>query len=122
MRIADWINRECPESIRLSRSQPGHLTSQQFLDRVRVARSLRRKETDAEKRLWWALRARIPGYRFRRQHPIGRFIVDFACPSSKLIIEIDGSQHILHQQADAQRAAELARAGYRVISSGATTC
>jgi very-short-patch-repair endonuclease len=61
------------------------------------------------------LRDRIPQHRFRRQHPIGRFIVDFACPARKLAIELDGSQHMLRSTADAQRTAELARAGYRVI-------
>ena len=83
--------------------------------RTNLARSLRRKATDAEKRLWWVLRDRISEYRFRRQHPIGRFVVDFACPACKLVIEIDGSQHMSRQGEDAQRTAELARAGYRVI-------
>jgi very-short-patch-repair endonuclease len=46
--------------------------------RTRVARRLRRDATDAENRLWWALREQLPEFRFRRQHPIGAYIVDFA--------------------------------------------
>ncbi|MBV9017980.1 MAG: endonuclease domain-containing protein [Alphaproteobacteria bacterium] len=83
--------------------------------RTKIARSLRRRETEAEKRLWWALRHHVTGYRFRRQHPIGRFIVDFACPACKLVIEIHGSQHMTNDEADARRTGELAGAGYRVI-------
>jgi very-short-patch-repair endonuclease len=83
--------------------------------RTKVARRLRRETTDAERELWRALRERLPGYRFRRQHPIARFVVDFACPASKLAIEIDGGQHTLREAEDALRTAELARRGYRVI-------
>jgi len=54
-------------------------------------------------------------HRFRRQHPIGRYIVDFACPGLKLAIELDGGQHALRQKEDAARTAELARRGYRLI-------
>jgi very-short-patch-repair endonuclease len=57
----------------------------------------------------------LPRYRFRRQHPIGRFVVDFACPQLKLAIEIDGGQHATMETQDRLRTAELARRGYRVI-------
>ena len=58
------------------------------------ARSMRRNLTDAELKLWHELRAhRLMGLSFRRQYPIGHYIVDFACPSKRLIIELDGSQH-----------------------------
>jgi len=57
----------------------------------------------------------LPQYRFRRQHPIGRFVVDFACPQRKLAIEIDGSQHATNEARDRSRTTELARRGYRVI-------
>ena len=97
------------------RGAPLMTEAKRLRPRSKFARSLRRKATDAEKRLWWVLRDRIPQHRFRRQHPIGRFIVDFACPARKLAIELDGSQHMLRSTADAQRTAELARAGYRVI-------
>jgi very-short-patch-repair endonuclease len=83
--------------------------------RTVVARSLRRNATDAERRLWWTLRDLLPQYRFRRQHPIGRFVVDFACPRRKLAIEIDGSQHATNEAQDRSRTTELARRGYRVI-------
>ncbi len=59
-----------------------------------IARKLRKSETVAEKRLWQELRKlRTRGYHFRRQHPIDTYIVDFACLSQMLIIEVDGCQH-----------------------------
>ncbi len=59
-----------------------------------TARALRKKETIAEKRLWKQLRTlRVQGYHFRRQAPIDGFIVDFACLSHRLLIEVDGIQH-----------------------------
>jgi very-short-patch-repair endonuclease len=58
------------------------------------ARAMRRNMTDAEPKLWHELRAhRLMGFSFRRQFPIGHYIVDFACPSKRLIVEADGSQH-----------------------------
>jgi len=63
--------------------------------------------------LWRALRGSALPYRFRRQHPIGRRIADFACPARKLVIELDGGQHAV--VTDAARTAELAAHGYRVI-------
>ena len=83
--------------------------------RTRRARRLRREATDVERLLWHALRARLIGWKFRRQHPIGKRIIDFACPQAKLAIELDGSQHALEQDADEQRTAELMRYGYRVL-------
>jgi very-short-patch-repair endonuclease len=83
--------------------------------RTHIARRLRRDATDVERRLWLALREQLPQYRFRRQHPIGGYIVDFACPVRKLAIEIDGGQHAAQQGADAARTAELGRRGYRVV-------
>jgi very-short-patch-repair endonuclease len=83
--------------------------------RTEIARRLRRDATDIEKILWRALRERIGFWKFRRQHPIGRRIADFACPACKLVIELDGGQHAERTEADDRRAAELARYGYRVI-------
>jgi very-short-patch-repair endonuclease len=81
-----------------------------------LARRLRADSTDAEKILWRALRDRLPLYKFRRQHPIGNRIADFACPEKKLVIELDGSQHADEiAAADEKRTAELAAHGYRVI-------
>lgn len=83
--------------------------------RTRTARRLRRAATDAEIRLWRALSDAFPGKGFRRQHPIGRCIVDFACPAHKLAIEIDGGQHAEQLTADELRTEEIARHGYGVI-------
>ncbi len=80
-----------------------------------IARKLRADSTGAEHILWRALRERIPLYKFRRQHPIGNRIADFACPEKKLVIELDGSQHIDELAADEKRTEELAARGYRVI-------
>jgi len=83
--------------------------------RTLVARRLRRDATDVEQRLWRVLRSTGLPWKFRRQHPIGRRVVDFACPARKLAIELDGGQHATRQDADAQRSAELARHFYRVV-------
>jgi very-short-patch-repair endonuclease len=80
-----------------------------------VARRLRRDTTEAEKRLWRGLRELDLRVRFRRQHPIGQYVADFACPSAKLAIELDGGQHAAQADADAARTATLVRHGYRVI-------
>jgi very-short-patch-repair endonuclease len=72
--------------------------------------------TDAERRLWSRLRRRqLHGRRFRRQHPIGPFIADFACPEEKLVIELDGGQHADRKEQDAARTRWLAARGYRVL-------
>jgi very-short-patch-repair endonuclease len=76
---------------------------------------LRRDATDAERRLWSALRdRRLRGYRFRRQHSIGDFIVDFACTRHRLIVEADGGQHS-DNDADLRRTAWLESEGWRVL-------
>jgi very-short-patch-repair endonuclease len=79
------------------------------------ARRLRRDATDVESRLWRALREKCPQWKFRRQHPIGKRVVDFACPERRLAIELDGGQHAEQSEADELRSAELAQSGYRVI-------
>lgn len=79
------------------------------------ARRLRRCSTDAERKLWNALRKlRLP-YKVRRQNPIGRHIADFAIPACKIVIEIDGGQHALVYEQDASRTRSLEARGYRVI-------
>ena len=76
---------------------------------MRRARRLRREMTAAERRLWQRLRHRqVRGYEFRRQHPLGRFIVDFYCPEAKLVIEIDGDSHADQRDYDAERSRWLA--------------
>jgi adenine-specific DNA-methyltransferase len=71
---------------------------------------------DAERVLWRSLRGKqVLGYRFRRQHPMGKYIVDFICLERKLITEVDGRQHAETEEADAVRTAWLQSVGYRVI-------
>jgi very-short-patch-repair endonuclease len=83
---------------------------------IRDARQMRKNPTDAERRLWSYLRGRQGnGFKFRRQHPIGPFIVDFCCIEKKLVIELDGEQHLDAQQYDASRTEQLQKEGYRVI-------
>jgi very-short-patch-repair endonuclease len=72
--------------------------------------------TDAERKLWYALRYKtLPGLRFRRQMPVGNYIVDFCCLKSKLIIEVDGGQHAARQQYDLARTRFLESRGFRVL-------
>jgi very-short-patch-repair endonuclease len=81
------------------------------------ARSLRKNPTEAEQRLWWHLRhsLRMPGTHFRRQVRIGPYIADFACHKLKLVIEVDGGQHVADAARDARRTAVLDQHGYRVL-------
>ncbi len=80
------------------------------------ARELRQRMTPSENKLWSTLRGRqIEGLKFRRQHPIGPYIVDFFCAKHRLVIEIDGAIHDCQLQADEQRTAELVVRGYKVI-------
>jgi uroporphyrinogen-III synthase len=79
------------------------------------ARDLRQTETASEQAAWRLLRnLRLKGFKFRRQHPVGQYIVDFCCPQRRLIIELDGSVHGQPRQArrDTMRDAHLARMGY----------
>jgi very-short-patch-repair endonuclease len=83
---------------------------------IQNARELRKSLTGAEQRLWYVLRNRQSGViKFRRQHPIGKYIVDFYCPQSRLIIEIDGDSHGDSQEYDRQRTEWLKSQGYQVI-------
>ncbi|WP_442578382.1 endonuclease domain-containing protein [Mesorhizobium sp. ASY16-5R] len=82
------------------------------------ARKMRHVHTDAELKLWNELRAhRLMGLSFRRQMPIAGYIVDFACPSKKLIVEVDGSQHAEAgaAKADEMRTAKLQGLGWTVL-------
>lgn len=80
------------------------------------ARELRRDATEAEDRLWYRLRSRRLGnFKFRRQVWIGPFIVDFLCMDARLVVEVDGSQHLDDAAYDDNRTAFLATKGYRVI-------
>jgi very-short-patch-repair endonuclease len=80
-----------------------------------LAKVLRRKMTDAEQRLWYQLRAhRFAGHKFKRQVPIGPYIVDFACLGRKLILEVDGGQHA-ESLTDKKRDAWLKMQGFEVL-------
>ena len=81
-----------------------------------TARMLRKNQTDAERALWQRLRNRqLLGVKFRRQVPIKGYVADFAALEIKLIIELDGSQHIDNKEADEIRTGFLQREGYKVI-------
>ena len=81
-----------------------------------AALRLRREETRAEAILWQALRnRRLGGLRFRRQHPVGRFVLDFYCPDAKLVIELDGPVHEAQLDRDAARTAHLEAYGYTIL-------
>jgi very-short-patch-repair endonuclease len=80
-----------------------------------TAQRLRRELTDAERKLWSALRNRqVEGAKFRRQQPIGPFIADFVCQEHRLIVEADGGQHS-GSIADDRRTGFLEGKGYRVL-------
>ncbi|MXY22337.1 MAG: endonuclease domain-containing protein [Dehalococcoidia bacterium] len=80
------------------------------------ARQLRKNLTDAERALWEILRKRqVSGYRFRRQAPIGPYIVDFVCFENRLVIEVDGGHHADQVDYDTARTAWLETEGFRMI-------
>jgi very-short-patch-repair endonuclease len=82
------------------------------------ARELRNNSTGPERYLWKLLsRLRSEGIKFRRQQPVGKYIVDFFCPASKLIVELDGSQHHVAENAayDQERTQWLEERGYCVL-------
>ena len=79
------------------------------------ARVLRRDMTDAERKLWSGLRGEQLGFKFRRQHPLGNFIADFACLDPKLIVELDGSQHVDNQAYDMAREAFFKAQSFAVL-------
>jgi very-short-patch-repair endonuclease len=83
--------------------------------KLHFARALRREPTEVEKVMWRLLRNRqFANIKFRRQYPVGPFVADFACPSQRVIIELDGSQHA-ENVSDQRRDAYLVRNGWRVL-------
>ena len=83
-----------------------------------LARNLRKNMTDAEEKLWFQIRRKqILGVQFYRQRPIGQYITDFYAPTQKLVIELDGSQHLEGEamQLDMQRTAFLESIGISVV-------
>ena len=84
------------------------------MKQIKRARELRRASTDAEMKLWSHLRNRqFHDLKFRRQVPLGRFIVDFYCHEAQLIVEVDGGQH--SDEVDCSRKAWLESEGYRIV-------
>ncbi|GJL95731.1 MAG: endonuclease [Hyphococcus sp.] len=82
------------------------------------AKHLRKNQTNAERLFWRAVKVkRLNGFKFRRQHPLGSYVVDFICLEKKLIIELDGSQHAMEGQSihDAARTQWLETIGFTVI-------
>jgi very-short-patch-repair endonuclease len=86
-------------------------------EKTRVAaRAMRRAPTEAEALLWNHLRNRhLAGFRFRRQHPIDRFVVDFCCPAVRLVVEVDGGIHKGMQEQDRARERFLRELGFDVV-------
>ena len=83
-----------------------------------AARTLRRNQTDAERKLWHHLRdRRLDGWKFRRQHSVGPYVLDLYCAEAKLVAELDGGQHDFdaHRAHDEARTAYLERQGLKVI-------
>lgn len=94
----------------------GYLERMGTEKKIRAARILRQRETDLEHQLWQQLRNRKTSpFKFRRQHPIGPYVVDSACPAAKLVIEIDGYWHKVRAAADNFRTDRLRDHGYEVV-------
>jgi very-short-patch-repair endonuclease len=80
------------------------------------ARRLRNESTDVERRLWHFLRRQqLAGYKFRRQYPLAGYIADFVCVPARLVVELDGGQHLDALAYDQRRTEALQREGYRVL-------
>jgi very-short-patch-repair endonuclease len=83
---------------------------------VAAARRLRQNLTPAEQKLWQALKNRqLNGLKFRCQHPVGLFIVDFYCPQCRLVVELDGEIHDHQVDYDTARTEQLKQFGYQVV-------
>jgi very-short-patch-repair endonuclease len=83
---------------------------------IKLAKTLRKKMTEAERKLWGRLKTKqIEGLRFRRQEPIGEYIVDFACYEKRIIIELDGDGHLLKVEKDNERDDWFSQHGFKVL-------
>src|SRR5262245_19769083 len=87
------------------------------MDRISTgARELRNNPTDAERVLWGQLRFwQLDGYKFRRQQPLGHYIVDFVCLENRVIVELDGGQHVQQASLDAERDRWLRDDGFTIL-------
>lgn len=87
-----------------------------YIRDARLQRQLRNAPTDAECALWQRLESRqLEGSKFRRQHPFGDYILDFACLERGVVVELDGSQHMEAAERDARRTQLLESAGFVVL-------
>jgi very-short-patch-repair endonuclease len=83
---------------------------------LQFSRELRKRQTDAEEKLWfWLRRRHVADCKFRRQHPIGPYVVDFACIQKWLVVELDGGQHLEQLEYDERRTVYLREYGWRVV-------
>ncbi|OGP74933.1 MAG: DNA (cytosine-5-)-methyltransferase [Deltaproteobacteria bacterium RBG_13_58_19] len=83
---------------------------------VNLARNLRHSGTEAERLLWRHLKGKqLEGCKFRRQQPVGKYIVDFVCFSKKIIIEVDGGQHAIEKDKDSERDRWLISEGFKIL-------
>ena len=92
-----------------------HMQNQTTLSARRNAPALRREMTESERTLWSRLRGEQMGVKFRRQHPLGGYVADFACLAPKLIVELDGSQHAHQQNYDQRRDTYFRSHGFDVL-------
>ncbi len=84
--------------------------------RIGRARTLRRDQTDVERKLWSLLRGwQLGGFKFRRQYPIDCYFADFACVEARIVVELDGGQHGVQLDYDTARTRELERCGWHVV-------
>ena len=81
-----------------------------------IAKNLRKQSTDAERKLWQHLRAKqLQGLKFRRQAPMGNYVLDFICYEKNLVIELDGGQHSIERRKDEIRDNWLKKQGFKVL-------
>ena len=106
--------RGCSVNVHIARV--GNVRTIRRVAAVRRARELRRRDTDAEARLWDALRAhRLGGWKWKRQVPWGPYFLDFLCVEAGLAVEVDGGQHADRIAYDERRTAYVTRSGLRVL-------
>jgi len=116
-----WLGEHTSMSRRPTKAgQPPWHSPPEAWDAVKpLAREMRHEPTPAEQMLWDHLHARrFAGFRFRRQHALDWFVVDFYCPKARLVIELDGAGHDTQREQDAWRDATLAGMGLRVLRFG----
>jgi len=118
-RATDWKYKAPPQPSPEGREQPDAYRAKSdpalYKHLKENALAHRAEPTEAEKILWQFLRDNKTGYKFRRQHPVDQFIVDFICLAKNLVVEVDGGYHQQIIEEDQQRTEMLARYGYEVI-------